>query len=332
MNRHSRFSPFNVSQDAPNMPTANSKTPVKALITHDLIKSWLQNTYSPNTRDAQRVDLEEFILSLSIQTIDDFKRIHRQDIMTWRDSLPGSQDNPKYAIRSIKRKMAMISKFFGYLADQRFIEINPALDVERPKLTANEGETAIISNDQARDLINAPDPATIKGKRDRAILETFLYHALRRSEVCNLRLKDIQERDGIKTFCVHGKGDKTRYVEISPSAIRRINEYLAAAGNLTDPELAVFSSLSNNGKNSGRPLTPGAIYKLVVHYAQLAGIDTEHFSPHSLRATAGTNALKNGVDIRKVQKWMGHASVQTTAMYDKRDNRPEDSPTFRIRY
>jgi hypothetical protein len=51
------------------------------------------------------------------------------------------------------------------LTDQRFIEVNPALDVERPKLTANEGETAIISDDQARDLLNTPDPATLKGKR-----------------------------------------------------------------------------------------------------------------------------------------------------------------------
>ena len=314
------------------MPTTAPESPFKALLEHDLLKYWLSNTTSPNTREAKRGDLQEFILALKIRSIEDFKRIQRPDIIEWRDSLAAGQDKPGYAIRSIKRKMSTIAKFFRHLSDQRFIDINPALDVDRPKLTANEGVTSIISNDQARKLINTPDPATLKGKRDRAILEVFLFHALRRSEVLQLRLKDIQEREGIKTFYIKGKGDKERYVEISPSAIRRINEYLAALGNPTDPERPLFGSLSNNGKNTPRPLTPNAIYQLIVDYAEKAEIDTTHFSPHSLRATAGTNALKNGVDIRKVQHWMGHASVQTTAMYDKRDNRPEDSPTYMVRY
>jgi len=141
--------------------------------------------------------------------------------------------------------MSTIAKFFRHLADQQFIKVNPALDVERPKLTANEGETAIISDEQAKDLLNATDSNTLKGKRDRAILETFLFHALRRSELCQVRLKDIQEREGIKTFYIYGKGDKVRYVEINPSAIRRINEYLVALGNPSDPELPLFRSLSN---------------------------------------------------------------------------------------
>jgi site-specific recombinase XerD len=79
-------------------------------------------------------------------------------------------------------------------------------------------------------------------------------------------------------------------------------------------------------------MVPSGIYALVVKYGQKVGIDTSHFSPHSLRATAATNALIHGEDIRKVQHWLGHASIQTTAMYDKRDHRPEDSPTFRVRY
>jgi site-specific recombinase XerD len=311
------------------------KTPLNsaniALLDHDLIKYWLANTTSLNTRDAKRVDLRDFILAFKIKTVDDFKLVKRPDIINWRDLMLKSKTQP-LSVRTIKRKMSTISKFFRHLADQQFIQVNPALDVERPKLTANEGETAIISDEQAKDLLNATDPNTLKGKRDRAILETFLFHALRRSELCQVRLKDIQEREGIKTFYIFGKGDKVRYVEINPSAIRRISEYLTALGNPANPQLPLFRSLSNNGKNSARPLTPNAVYQLVIHYAQKAGIDTGNFSTHSLRATAGTNALRNGVDIRKVQHWMGHASVQTTAMYDKRENRPEDSPSYRVKY
>jgi integrase len=199
-------------------------------------------------------------------------------------------------------------------------------------MTANEGATAAISEHQARNLLDAPDPKTLIGKRDRAILAVFLYHALRRSELCQLHLKDIQEREGIKQFKIHGKGDKERYIPIHPSAARRISEYLEALGNPSDKETPLFRSLSNNGKNSNKAISPIGVYNLVIRYGQKAGIDTSNFSPHSLRATAATNTLLNGEDIRKVQKWLGHATIQTTAMYDKRDNRPEDSPTYKVRY
>jgi site-specific recombinase XerD len=77
----------------------------------------------------------------------------------------------------------------------------------------------------------------------------------------------------------------------------------------------LFRSLSNNGSNTGKTMVPSGIYELVIKYGQKAGINTSHFSPHSLRATAATNTLINGEDIRKVQRWLGHASIQTTAMY-----------------
>jgi site-specific recombinase XerD len=314
------------------MPTTDPERLVKALFKHDLIKTWLQNTISPNSQDARRVDLQEFILALKIQSIEDFKRIQRQDIIEWRDSLTVAAETPKYAVRSIKRKMSTISKFFGHLMNVHFIMVNPTLDVERPKLTANEGVTAIISDDQTKDILDAPDPKTLIGKRDRAILEVFAFHALRRNELCQLKLQDIQEREGIKTFYVLGKGSKERYLPINPSAIRRINEYLTALGNPKDGELPLFSSLSNNGKSSGRPLTPVSVYRIVMNYARKVGIDTGKFSTHSLRATAASNAIRRGVDIRKVQRWLGHASIQTTAMYDKNVDRPEDSPTYSVRY
>lgn len=60
--------------------------------------------------------------------------------------------------------------------------------------------------------------------------------------------------------------------------------------------------------------------------------DVHGFCVHSLRTTAATNALEQNADIAKVQKWLGHAKVSTTCLYDKRKNRPEDSPTFRVEY
>ena len=87
------------------------------------------------------------------------------DIISWRDSLAKTKVKEGYAIRSVKRKLSSISKFFEFLCDENFVKINPVLGVERPKLKANEGVTQAISTQQAKDLLETPDPKTLKGKR-----------------------------------------------------------------------------------------------------------------------------------------------------------------------
>jgi site-specific recombinase XerD len=314
------------------MPKTPFKTVPEAILGHVLVKNWLGNVLSPASRQARRQDIMTFITQTGIKSIEDFKTIDRAGIIEWRDSLLGTKEKPGYSIRTVKRQMATISKFFEHLCDENILQTNVVQGVERPKLNTSEGATAIISSAQAKDLLEAPDPKTLKGKRDRAILATFLFHALRRSELCNLKVKDVQEREGIKQFRILGKGSKERYIPVHPAAISRITDYLSASGHGKTKEVPLFKPLSNNA--AGRKLkglSPNAVYELVLYYGRKVGIN-ENFSTHSLRATAATNALNNREDIRKVQKWLGHAAVQTTAMYDKRENRPEDSPTFRVRY
>ncbi len=97
----------------------------------------------------------------------------------------------------------------------------------------------------------------------------------------------------------------------------------------------VFRPIKNN-RTGGltKPLDTSAIYKIVLHYASKVGIteDVPGLCVHSMRATAATNALENGADIAKAQEWLGHANVSTTRLYDRRKSRPEDSPTFKVKY
>jgi site-specific recombinase XerD len=79
-------------------------------------------------------------------------------------------------------------------------------------------------------------------------------------------------------------------------------------------------------------ITADGIYRMVKHYAKRVGVNIEGFGAHSLRATAATNALDHEADIAKVQEWLGHANIATTRLYDRRKTRPEDSPTFKVRY
>ena len=81
-----------------------------------------------------------------------------------------------------------------------------------------------------------------------------------------------------------------------------------------------------------KPISGGGIYAMVKRYAAAAGITVEGLCLHSLRATAATNALEHATDIAYVQRWLGHANISTTRLYDKRNARAEDSPTFKVSY
>ena len=108
------------------------------------------------------------------------------------------------------------------------------------------------------------------------------------------------------------------------------------AGHGEDLGGAIFRPVSNDRTGElDRVLNPNSIYRNVVRkFGQATGLNVEvnGLSVHSMRTTAATNALSHEADIAKVQEWLGHANVSTTRLYDRRKPRPEDSPTFRVRY
>ena len=160
---------------------------------------------------------------------------------------------------------------------------------------------------------------------------TEIFHALRREELCKLKVKDAQHaRKGVPHLKVSGKGGKTRYLPLHPGTNVLIHDYLAATGHGTDENGALFRPVSNSRtRRLDRAITANGIYRLVRTYSAQLGFE---IGPHSLRATAATNALDHEADIAKVQEWLGHANIATTRIYDHRRTRPEDSPTFKVAY
>jgi len=155
---------------------------------------------------------------------------------------------------------------------------------------SNEGRTPALGDHQARKLLDAPDGASLRIKRDRAILATLLYHALRREELCKLTVKDFtHERRGVPHLKVSGKGGKTRYVPLHPAAGGLVHDYLEMAGHGADDTGALFRPVSNNARNGqAKAITADGIYKIVRAYSTELGFT---IGMHSLRATAATNAL-----------------------------------------
>jgi integrase/recombinase XerD len=257
----------------------------------------------------------------------EFRSVTRAHVIAWRDDLARRELDGS----TIRNRLAALSSLFEYLCDRNAVTHNPVKGFKRPRSQSGEGLTPALGDHQARALLAAPDADTLKSKRDRAILSTLLFHALRREELCKLSVKDSRNmRRGVPYLKVSGKGDKTRYVELHPGTSALIHDYLEAAGRGADDHGPLFRPIRNNRTGEvEKSLTPDMIYKLVQKYSGERGFKTR---AHALRATATTNALENGADIAKVQDWLGHANISTTRLYDHRKRRPGDSPTFKVAY
>jgi site-specific recombinase XerD len=289
---------------------------------------WFANIDNAQTRRAYQADLKEFMAFVGIQDALQFRTVVRAHVLAWRKDLEAR----RLAGASIRRKLSALSSLFEYLCECNAVVHNPVTGVKRPTIDSHEGKTPAIADGQARQLLDLPDPGTLKGKRDRAILAVLLYHGIRRAELCSLDVGSVQERRGVQHLKVLGKRGKLRYLLLHAAAAARIQDYLAHAGHGGDQNAPLFQAL-RNATHDARLTAQGVYANVVRHYGQKLGLNSMAlFGPHAMRATAATNALEHGADIAKVQDWLGHANIQTTRIYDRRGSRPEDSPTFKVSY
>ena len=288
---------------------------------------WFANLGNQSTRRAYQNALQDFMRFTGIVRPDEFRSVTRAHVIAWRDELA----TRALSGMTVRHRLAALSSLFEYLCEKNAVTHNPVKGVKRPPVEGYEGKTPALGDHQARALLDAPDSASLKGKRDRAMLATLLYHALRRDELCKLKLKDFRhERRGVAHLKVSGKGGKTRYVPLHPAAGGLVLDYLEAAGHGQDDAGALFRPIHNNrGGGAQKAITPDGVYKIVRGYSRELGFE---IGAHALRATAATNALDHQADIAKVQEWLGHANIATTRIYDHRKTRPEDSPTFKVAY
>ena len=295
---------------------------------------WLRNFDSPHTQRAYKAAIRDFMAFVGLRQINAFRSIARAHVIAWRDDLVQRvrKDGQPLGEDTVRHRLSALSSLYDYLCDKNAVSHNPCKGVKRPTVHYSEGKTPAIADRQARKLLEAPPEKTLKGKRDRAILATLLYHGLRRNELCNLRVADYHEqRSGVPHLKIRGKGKKIRYVPLHEIAADLIDDYLDAAGHAADASGALFRPFRNSRKGGTltSAITPDGVYRIVRDYSSALGFKTK---AHAMRATAATNALSNDADLAKVQTWLGHKNISTTRLYDRRQSRPEDSPTFKVRY
>ena len=203
---------------------------------------WLANITNPKTRRAYKIDVSEFSAFARLGGPAELRTVTRAHVVAWRKDLEACGLSPS----RIRRKLSALSPLFDYLCERNAVSGNPVDGVKRPMANGNEGSTPALGDAQARKLLEAPPADTLKGIRDRAILATMLYHGMRREELCGLRVKDMQSRQGVMHFRVKRKCGKIRFVPVHAMAQRLIEEYLALAGHGDDAAGSVFRPVTNN--------------------------------------------------------------------------------------
>ncbi len=205
---------------------------------------------------------------------------------------------------SSARRLSSIKSLFDYLVVEREIDTSPAQFVVAP--TPSRHLPDLLTLEEVDRIIEAIDPSTKKGIRDRAIVEMLYSCGIRVSELTTLRLGDLFFNEGY--IRVVGKGDKQRLVPLSDIARRRVKRYLACRGG----EASRVDTLFLN--NRGKALTRVMIFTIVRQAAAAAGV-TARVSPHTFRHSFATHLLEGGASIRSVQEMLGHESITTTEIY-----------------
>jgi integrase len=168
-----------------------------------------------------------------------------------------------------------------------------------------------LTREQAKELLAVPDRSTLKGKRDYVILALLVGCALRRHELANLYIEEIQMRENRWVIVdLRGKGGRVRTVAVPVWVKQAINAWTAAAG-LEEGKL--LRPVLKSGKVVGESLSDWAVWSVVEQSAKEIGI--ERFGAHDLRRTCAKLCRKNGGDLEQIKFLLGHSSIQTTERY-----------------
>ncbi len=282
-------------------------------LAEEYIESLKVRNLSERTVKEQHRKLGKFFLFLYRQGVDRFEQISKSIILDYQTELYHaiSQRGRPHSVCSQNSMLSAVKGFARFLKERDFILSDPALDVPYAKVpkTLPRG---ILTRSEARRIINAPDTSCVLGYRDKTIMEVLYTTGVRKQELNNLTLNDVDYNDGFLRI-IQGKGGKDRMVPLGRICCRYLENYIKSVR----PELIkdpynhhLFLTVRGNR------LSKNVVWELVKKYAKHAKIK-KNVSPHTFRHTCATAMLKNKADIRAIQELLGHESLDTTQVYTR---------------
>lgn len=266
-----------------------------------------QKRLDEKTLKAYRIDLRQFTEKIPIPNAAEIASSDLEDYI--------AELHRQYKPRTAKRKIASLKAFFHYLEYKDAIEQNPfnkirirfrepvILPKTIPLHTVETFLATIYSQYQNADTSYQKRNAL----RDAAVAELLFATGMRISELCTLKVNDINLYDG--TILIYGKGDKERRLQIGNEAvIRTLKEY---KNNFISEIQSCRHFFANQ---TGRALSDQAVRRMINKYTSMASIEL-HITPHMFRHTFATSLLEADVDIRYIQEMLGHSSINITEIY-----------------
>jgi integrase/recombinase XerD len=206
-------------------------------------------------------------------------------------------------------RLVPLRVWFKWMARHHHILHNPASELEMPRLGFRLPK-AVLTATEAEQIIAQPDTRELLGLRDRAILETLYATGMRRLEIANLKLWDVDAERGTVTIR-QGKGKKDRVIPIGDRAAGWIARYTRDARVRLAAEPAEGTLFLSN---AGEPLSLDYLTEMVRGYVDAANVG-KRGACHLFRHTMATLMLEGGADIRFIQAMLGHAKLETTQIY-----------------
>lgn len=269
-----------------------------------LVDAFLRGLPSDATRQVYRRALRAFETHLGRELL----AATRRDVEGYRAHLEALGRSPS----TVCQHLSAISGLYEFALGEGDIDRNPVATTRRPKLPDCSPRRA-LTQAEVRALLATPDPKTLVGLRDRALLTVLAVQGLRVSEALGLRLEDLAQEQGHDTAQVYGKGSKVVRVPLAHAAWGAVTAWTTAAGITTGP---IFVPVLKGGRVvPGGQMSAQAAWKRIGAVARSAGL-SRHVHAHLFRHTAVTVALDAGVPLRDVQDFARHADPRTTRRYD----------------
>lgn len=264
--------------------------------------------YADTTIEGYRKGLDLFRRYLQDRQLSDLRKVTHQVIIDYQMSVmsqPIAMESKALKIRPVKR-------LFEHLSSSHKLLINPTEGIVET-CRKNRKIAPVLTALEMKDLLQQPNLHLKIGIRNRAIMEVLYSSAIRLDELLHLETHHADLKDKV-IYIRKGKGKKQRVVPLGESAIKHLREYLENvrpyAAKKTPGERRLFLL------NTGRPITAGSIRAFLRKYGIKAGIQ-KPVSPHMFRRTCATHLLQQGMDIRYIQKLLGHRNLRTTQAYTK---------------
>jgi integrase/recombinase XerD len=278
----------------------------------DAFLSWveLEKGRSRNTVLGYENDVRQFATYVFEKAgVSEWSALKQEHFEDWQADLAGND----YSNASTARKVTAVRSFVRFVAREGGVNGALAEHIKGPRLVRKLPHT--LSVDDLDKLMKAPDTDTPHGMRDRAIMELSYSSGLRVSEICSMRIQDVDLKEGILRV-VSGKGSKDRIVPMGRPACKALERYMLAARPLfvrktTGSEMFLSTR--------GRSISRKTVWHLIKSYATRAGLDARLIKPHILRHSFATHLLAGGADLRVIQEMLGHADIATTQIYTKVD-------------